>query len=84
MICFKFLPPENSSTLSFSFSVILQMLALDVRSSIAVAVIIAIGITSAQLGLSFSDEGRNVKLFLIYAMQSVAEFVIVVLILSLM
>lgn len=69
---------------SFSFSVILQMLALDVRSSIAVAVIIAIGITSAQLGLSFSDEGRNVKLFLIYAIQSVAEFVIVVLILSLM
>jgi len=69
---------------SFSFSVLLQMLALDLRSSIAVAVIVAIGITSAQLGLSFSYDGRNIKLFLIYAIQSVAEFVIVVLILCLM
>lgn len=69
---------------SFSFAVLLQMMALDLRSSIAVAVIVAIGITSAQLGLSYAFEGRTVKLFLIYATQSVAEFAAVVLILGLM
>ncbi len=69
---------------SFSFAILLQMLALDLRSAIAVGVIIAIGITSAQMGLSFPFEGRSLKLFLIYATQCVAEFIAVVLILSLM
>lgn len=69
---------------SFSFAALLQMLALDLRSSVAVAVIVAIGITSAQLGLSFAFEGRSLKLFLIYAIQCVAEFAAVVLILGLM
>lgn len=69
---------------SFSFAVLMQMLALDLRSSIAIAVIVAIGITSAQTGLSFAFEGRSLKLFLIYATQCVAEFVVVVLILKLM
>lgn len=69
---------------SFSFAILLQMLALDLRSAIAVGVIIAIGITTAQIGLSFPFEGRSLKLFLIYATQCVAEFAVVVLILSLM
>ncbi|MBL4601805.1 MAG: DUF1761 domain-containing protein [Emcibacteraceae bacterium] len=73
-----------SLLISFSFAILLQMLALDLRSSLAVAVIIAIGITSAQVGLSFAFEGRSLKLFLIYATQSVAEFVAVVLVLTLM
>ncbi len=69
---------------SFSFAIILQMLMLDLRSAMAVGVIIAIGITAAQIGLSFPFEGRSLKLFLIYATQCVAEFIAVVLILSLM
>ena len=69
---------------AFSFAVLLQMMALDLRSSLAVAVIVAIGITSAQIGLSFAFESRTLKLFLIYATQCVAEFVAVVLILNLM
>lgn len=69
---------------SFSFAILLQMLALDLRSAMAVGVIIAIGITAAQIGLSFPFEGRSLKLFLIYATQCVAEFIAVVLILSLM
>lgn len=69
---------------SFSFAILLQMLALDLRSAIAVGIIVALGITSAQMGLSFPFEGRSLKLFLIYATQCVAEFAAVVLILSLM
>ncbi len=69
---------------SFSFAILLQMLALDLRSAMAVGVIIAIGITAAQIGLSFPFEGRGLKLFLIYATQCVAEFIAVVLVLSLM
>ena len=69
--------------ISFSFAVLLQIMPLDLRESIAVGVIIALGITSAQTGLSFIFENRSLKLFLIYATQSVAEFVSVVLILKL-
>ena len=69
---------------AFSFAVILQLMAIDLRSALAVGVIAAIGITSAQLGLSYAFEGRSLKLFLIYATQCVAEFTVVVLILSLM
>ncbi len=69
---------------SFSFAVILQIMALDLRSAIAVGVITAVGITSAQIGLSYAFEGRSLKLFLIYATQCVAEFTVVVLILSMM
>jgi len=69
---------------AFSFAVLLQMMVLDLRSGIAVAVILAIGVTSAQLGLSYAFEGRSLKLFLIYATQCVAEFVVVMLILILM
>ena len=69
---------------AFSIAVLLQIMALDLRSALSVAVILAIGVTSAQLGLSFAFESRSLKLFLIYATQCVAEFVAVVLILSLM
>lgn len=73
-----------SLLVSFSFAVLMQMLALDLRASIAAAVIVAIGITSAQIGLSFAFDERSLKLFLIYATQCVAEFIVVVLILKLM
>ncbi len=69
---------------AFSFAVLLQMMALDLRSLLAVTVILAIGITAAQLGLSYAFEGRSLKLFLIYATQCVAEFIVVVLVLSFM
>ncbi|MCP5382687.1 MAG: DUF1761 domain-containing protein [Kordiimonadaceae bacterium] len=69
---------------SFSFAVLLAILQIDLKSSLAVAIIIAIGISSAQTGLSFAFENRPLKLFLIYAAQSVVEFVTVVLILKLM
>ena len=69
---------------SFSFAIVLTLLQLDLKSSLAVAIIIAIGISSAQMGLSFAFENRSLKLFLIYAAQSVVEFATVVLILKLM
>ncbi len=69
---------------AFSFAVLLQMLALELRYALSATVILAIGITSAQLGLSYAFEGRSIRLFLIYTTQCVAEFMVVVLILSLM
>ena len=69
---------------SFSFAILIQMLALELRYLIATTVILAIGITSAQMGLSYAFEGRSLRLFLIYATQCVAEFTVVVLVLSFM
>jgi hypothetical protein len=59
-------------------------MALDLRTSLAVTVIMALGVTMAQMGLSFAFEGRSLRLFLIYATQCVTEFVIIALILNLM
>ncbi|MDG1995495.1 MAG: DUF1761 domain-containing protein [Emcibacteraceae bacterium] len=68
----------------FSMAVLFQIMALDLRTALAVTVIMALGITSAQFGLAFAFEGKSLKLFLIYATQCVAEFVVVALILNLM
>ena len=68
----------------FSLAVLYQIMALDLRTAIAVTVIMALGVTSAQQGLSYAFEGRSLKLFLIYATQCVAEFVVAALILNLM
>ena len=68
----------------FSLAVLFQIMALDLRTALAVTVIMALGVTSAQHGLSYAFEGRSLKLFLIYATQCVVEFVVVALILNLM
>jgi len=68
----------------FSMAVLFQIMALDLRTTLAVTVIMALGVTSAQFGLSFAFEGKSLKLFLIYATQCVAEFMVVALILNLM
>lgn len=68
----------------FSMAILFQIMALDLRTTLAVTVIMALGVTSAQMGLSFAFEDRSLKLFLIYATQCVTEFVIVALILNLM
>lgn len=68
----------------FSLAIIYQIMALDLRASLAVTVIMALGVTMAQMGLSFAFEGRSLRLFLIYATQCVTEFVIIALILNLM
>lgn len=68
----------------FSAAVVFSMLALDLRSALAVAVIMAIGISGAQMLPSYAFEGRSLGLYLIYATQYVIEFVVVVLILNLM
>lgn len=68
----------------FSMAIMFQIMALDLRTALAVTVIMALGVTSAQMGLSFAFEGRNLRLFLIYATQCVTEFVIVALIINLM
>jgi hypothetical protein len=65
-------------------AILFQIMALDLRTTLAVTVIMALGVTSAQMGLSFAFEDRSLKLFLIYATQCVKEFVIVALILNLM
>lgn len=69
---------------SFSLAVLFQIMALDIRTTLAVTVIIAIGVTCAQMGMSYAFEGRSLKLFLIYATQCVAEFMAMALILTLM
>ncbi len=69
---------------AFTMAIILSMLALDLRTSLALAVIMAIGLTGAQTAPSFAFEGRSLKLYLIYAIQYVVEFIIVTLILVLM
>ena len=69
---------------AFSMAVLFQIMALDLRTALAVTVIMALGVTSAQLGLSFVFEGRSLRLFLIYSTQCVAEFVVIALILNLM
>lgn len=68
----------------FSMAVIFQIMALDLRTTLAVTVIMALGVTSAQQGLSYAFEGRSLQLFLIYATQTVAEFIVIALILNLM
>jgi hypothetical protein len=68
----------------FTVAVLLSMMTLDLTSAIAIAVIMAIGISGAQSLPSFLFEGRPMKLYLIYATQYVAEFVVVVSILTLM
>ncbi len=68
----------------FSMAIMFQIMALDLRTALAVTIIMALGITSAQMGLSFAFEGRKLRLFLIYATQCVTEFVIIALIINLM
>jgi len=68
----------------FTVAVLLSMLTVDLTSALAVAVIMAIGISGAQALPSFAFESRSMKLYLIYATQYVAEFVVVVSILTLM
>ena len=69
---------------TFTVAVIFSMVSIDMVSSLALAVIMAIGISAAQSLPSFAFEGRSLKLYLIYATQYVTEFVVVVLILKLM
>lgn len=69
---------------SFSMAILLNIMALDLRTSLAVVVILAIGISSAQSAQSFAFEGRSMRLYLIYATQTVAEFLVVAAILLLM
>ena len=68
----------------FSMAIMFQIMALGLRTALAVTVIMALGVTSAQMGLSFAFEGRKLRLFLIYATQCVTEFVIIALIINLM
>lgn len=68
----------------FTVAVLFSIMALDIRTSLAVAIIMAIGISAAQMAPSFAFEGRSLKLFIIYAAQYVVEFVVVTLILKLM
>lgn len=69
---------------TFTVAVIFSFVSLDLISSLALAVILAIGISAAQALPSFAFEGRSLKLYLIYATQYVTEFVAVVFILKLM
>lgn len=69
---------------TFTVAVVFSFVSMDLISSLALAVILAIGISAAQALPSFAFEGRSLKLYLIYATQYVAEFVTVVLVLKLM
>lgn len=69
---------------AFSMAILLNILALDLRTSFAVVVILAIGISAAQVAQSFAFEGRSMRLYLIYATQTLAEFLVVAAILLLM
>ena len=69
---------------AFTLAIILSIMNLDMRTSLGLAVIMAIGITGAQTAPSFAFEGRSLRLYLIYASQYVVEFITVTLILMLM
>lgn len=69
---------------SFTVGVILSIMSLDLRTSLAIGVIMAIGISGAQMLPSYAFEGRSFKLYLIYTTQYVVEFIAVILVLSLM
>ncbi len=69
---------------SFTVAVLLSIMSLDLRTSLAIGVIMAIGISGAQMLPSYAFEGRSFKLYLIYTTQYVVEFIAVILILSLM
>lgn len=69
---------------SFTVAMILSIMSLDLSTSLAIAVIMAIGFSGAQMAPSYAFEGRSLRLYLIYTTQYVAEFIVVVLVLSLM
>ena len=69
---------------AFTLAMILSIINVDLRTSLGLAVIMAIGITAAQTAPSFAFEGRSLRLYLIYASQYVVEFITVTLILILM
>ncbi len=69
---------------AFTVAVIFSLLSLDFLGAVTIAVIIAIGISAAQMAPSFAFEGRSLKLFLIYATLYVTEFVAVACILTLL
>ena len=69
---------------AFTLAMILSILNVDLRTSLGLAIIMAIGVTAAQTAPSFAFEGRSLRLYLIYASQYVVEFFVVTLILMLM